>query len=59
MLYMTQYWAIKEQHIVKMSVAEMRLLRWMCGKSKKIIIRNETICEMIGVAPKDQSRLNI
>ncbi|GMP81861.1 hypothetical protein CsSME_00036427 [Camellia sinensis var. sinensis] len=34
MLYGTECWATKKQHIDKMSVAEMRMLRWMCGKTR-------------------------
>jgi hypothetical protein len=30
MLYDAEYWATKRQHIQKMSVAEMRMLRWIC-----------------------------
>ena len=29
MLYGTECWVVKKQHIHKMSVAEIRLLRWI------------------------------
>jgi len=29
MLYITKCWAVKNQHIYKISVAEMRMLRWI------------------------------
>lgn len=32
MLYMTKCWAVKNQHENKVSVAEMRILHWMCGR---------------------------
>ena len=38
----------------KISVAEMRMLRWMCGKTRRDRIRNETIREMVGVAPIEE-----
>ena len=42
-----------------MSVAEMRMLRWMCGKTRKDRIRNVNIRSMVGVAPnEDKSREN-
>ena len=35
MPYGIDCWAIKKQHISKMSAAEMRMLRWMSGKTRK------------------------
>ncbi|GMP49664.1 hypothetical protein CsSME_00016582 [Camellia sinensis var. sinensis] len=52
-------WAIKKQHVDKMSVAEMRMLRLMCGKTRQDRIRNECIWEWVGVAPiEDKLREN-
>ena len=37
-----------------MNVAEMRMLRSMCGKTRRDKIRNERIHEMIEVAPIEE-----
>ena len=33
MAYGAKCWPIKKQDMQKISVAEMRMLRWMCGKA--------------------------
>ncbi|KAL5131500.1 LINE-1 retrotransposable element ORF2 protein [Glycine soja] len=50
-LYGTECWAVKSQHENKVGVAEMRMLRWMCGKTRQDKIRNKAIRERVGVAP--------
>ena len=54
MLYGTECWAIKSQQEQKLSVAEMRMLRWMSGHTRLDRIRNECIREKIGVAPIEE-----
>ncbi|EXB80302.1 hypothetical protein L484_025158 [Morus notabilis] len=58
MLYGSECWAIKRQQIYKMSLAEMRMLRWMSGHTRMDRIRNEVIrSKLIGVtdqAEKDE-----
>ena len=34
-----------------MSVAKMRMLRWMCSKTRKDRIWNANIRDMVGIAP--------
>jgi hypothetical protein len=51
MMYGTECWVTKGQHIQKMSVAEMRMLRWICGHTRKYRIRNDDIRDKLGVAP--------
>jgi hypothetical protein len=35
MMYDVECWATKGQHVQKMSVVEMRMLRWICGYTRK------------------------
>ncbi|KAK4350612.1 hypothetical protein RND71_029925 [Anisodus tanguticus] len=41
---------VKTSHIQKMKVAEMRMLRWMCGHTRRDMIRNDDIRDRVGVA---------
>ncbi|KAJ0549970.1 hypothetical protein HanRHA438_Chr07g0302501 [Helianthus annuus] len=50
MLYGTECWAIKKIHARKLEVAEMRMLRWMCGHTRLDKIRNEVFRVRLGVA---------
>ena len=59
LLYGTECWAIKKQHTHKISVTEMRILKWMCGKSRMDKVRNEDIRSLVGVASiEDKMREN-
>lgn len=35
----------------KVSVAKMRMLHWLCGKTKQDKIRNDNIRERVGITP--------
>ncbi|WMV56312.1 hypothetical protein MTR67_049697 [Solanum verrucosum] len=50
LLYGAECWPVKNSHVQKMQVAEMRMLRWMCGHTRSDKIRNEVIREKVGVA---------
>ncbi|WMV55704.1 hypothetical protein MTR67_049089 [Solanum verrucosum] len=50
LLYGVECWPVKNSHVQKMHVAEMRMLRWMCGHTRSAKIRNEVIREKVGVA---------
>ena len=43
LMYGAETWALKNAHGKKVEVAEMRMLRWMCGVTKLDKIRNERI----------------
>ncbi|KAM3362933.1 hypothetical protein P3S68_017787 [Capsicum galapagoense] len=50
MLYGAECWPVKNSHIQKLTVAEMRILRWIYGHTKKDRVRNEIIREKMRVA---------
>ena len=50
MMYGTECWAVDRKIEQRMSVAEMRMLRWMSGVTREDKIRNEYIRGSIGVA---------
>nr|XP_009784068.1 PREDICTED: uncharacterized protein LOC104232539 [Nicotiana sylvestris] len=51
MLYGAECWQVKKTHVQKLKVAEIRMLRRMCGHTKKDKIRYEYIIDKVGVAP--------
>ena len=40
--------------MAKISVTEIKILRWMCNKTRKDRIRNVNIRDMIGIAPIEE-----
>ncbi|XP_059277595.1 uncharacterized protein LOC132031664 [Lycium ferocissimum] len=50
LLYGPECWPVKNAHVQKMKVAEIRMLRWMCGHTRREMIRNEVILDKVGVA---------
>ena len=49
MTYGAECLPIRNDHMYKMDVVEVRMLRWMCGKIKKDKIRNEHFREHLGL----------
>ena len=43
LMYRAETWALKKAQEKKLEVAEMRMLRWMCGVTRLDKIRNERI----------------
>ena len=51
--------ALSTEIIQKISAAEMQMLGWMCGKTRKDKIRNEDIHRQVGIVPiEDKLREN-
>ncbi|XP_070050899.1 uncharacterized protein [Nicotiana tomentosiformis] len=50
MLYGVECCPVKNTHMQKMKVAETRMLRWMCGCTRRDKIKNEAIRDRVGVA---------
>ena len=48
MLYGAECWPTKRRHVQQLGVAEMRILRWACGHTRKDRIRNDDIRERVG-----------
>ncbi|XP_070025242.1 uncharacterized protein [Nicotiana sylvestris] len=52
-MYGSERWPVKNSHIQKMKLVEMRMLRRMCGYTRMDKIRNDDIREKVHVAPID------
>jgi hypothetical protein len=55
MLYGTECWPTKRWHIQQLTVAEMRMLRWICGHTRLDRVRNDDICDRLGVTPIEEN----
>jgi hypothetical protein len=54
MLYGAECWPTKRWHVQQLSVAEMRMLRWICGNTRRDQVRNDDIRERLGVSPVEE-----
>ncbi|PWZ56166.1 hypothetical protein Zm00014a_032155 [Zea mays] len=54
MLYGAECWPTKRRHVQQLCVAEMRMLRWICGHTRRDRVRNDDIRERVGVAPIEE-----
>jgi hypothetical protein len=54
MLYGAECWPTKRRHVQQLSVAEMRMLRWICDHTRRDRVRNDNIRERLGVAPVEE-----
>ena len=51
MMYGSECGPLKKTHIQRLMVAEMRMIRWICGSMRLDKIRNEVIRDLVKVAP--------
>ena len=54
MLYGAECWPTKIRHVQQLSVAEMRMLRWICGHTRMDRVRNDDIRDRLRVAPIEE-----
>ena len=53
-LYGAECWPTKIQHVQQLSVAEMRILRWICGHTRIDRVRNDGIRDRLEVVPIEE-----
>jgi hypothetical protein len=51
---MEQNVGLLRRHVQQLSVAEMRMLRWICDHTRRDRVRNDDIRERLGVAPVEE-----
>jgi hypothetical protein len=54
MLYGVECWPTKRRYVQQLSVDEMRMLRWICGNTKRDRVWNDDIRERLGVTPVEK-----
>jgi hypothetical protein len=54
MLYGAECWPTKRRHVQQLSVAEIRMLRWICGHTRRDRVQNDDIRERLGVTPVEE-----
>jgi hypothetical protein len=54
MLYGAECWPTKMRHVQQLSIAEMRMLQWICGHTRRDQVRNDNIRERLGVTPVEE-----
>jgi hypothetical protein len=51
MLYGAECWPTKRRHVQKINVAEMCMLYWIYGHTRRDRVWNDDICDRLRVAP--------
>ena len=58
MLYGAKCWPTK-RHVQQISVVKMRMLRWICGHTRRDRVRNDDIRDRLGVAPIEEKLVQL
>jgi hypothetical protein len=58
-LYGVECWPTKRRYVQQLSVAEMLMLRWICGHIRKDQIRNDDIRERLGMSPVEEKLVQL
>jgi hypothetical protein len=53
-LYGAECWPTKRRHVQQLSIAEMRMLQWICGHIRRDRVQNDNIRKRLGVAPVEE-----
>jgi hypothetical protein len=59
MLYRVECWHTKRRHVQQLSIAEIRMLRWICGHTRRDRVRNGDIHERLGVTPVEEKLVQL
>jgi hypothetical protein len=59
MLYGEECWPTKRRHVQQLWVAEIRMLRWICGNTRRDWVQNDDIRERLGWHQSRRSSCNI
>jgi hypothetical protein len=54
MLYGAECWPTKRRHVQQLSVAEMRMLQWICDHKRRDWVQNDDIRERLEVVPVEE-----
>ncbi|RCV31587.1 hypothetical protein SETIT_6G189700v2 [Setaria italica] len=54
MLYGAECWPTKRRYVQQITVAEMHMLCWICGHTRRDRVQNENIRDRLGVAPIEE-----
>jgi hypothetical protein len=54
MLYGVECWPTKRRHVQQLCVAEMCMLQWICGHTRRDRVRNDDIRERLGVTSVEE-----